>query len=123
MDTCMLKRDILNVCQWRIQRWITKFQQALGLLCQIGIFMETKFPITVFSQFSCSVMSNSVTQWTAPCQASQSITNSQSLFKLMSVESVMPTNHLNLCYPLPLLPSNFPTVLDIYIIGKENKNS
>ena len=33
MDICILKRDILNVCQWRIQRWIIKFQQALGLLC------------------------------------------------------------------------------------------
>ena len=40
-------------------------------------------------------------------QASLSITNSQSLFKLMSIESVMPSNHLILCYPLLLLPSNF----------------
>ena len=33
MDICILKRDILNVCQWRLQRWIIKFQKALGLLC------------------------------------------------------------------------------------------
>ena len=46
--------------------------------------------------------------WTAACQASQSITNSQSLLKLMSIESVMPSNHLILCCPLLLLPSIFP---------------
>ena len=47
------------------------------------------------------------TQWTAACQASLSITNSQSLPKLMSIESVMPSNHLTLC-PLLLLLSIFP---------------
>ena len=45
---------------------------------------------------------------TAACQASLSITNSQSLFKLMSIESVMPSNHLILCRPLLLLPQSFP---------------
>ena len=45
-------------------------------------------------QFSRSVVSDSVTPWTAACQASLSITISQSLFKLMSIESVMPSNHL-----------------------------
>ena len=43
-------------------------------------------------------------------QASQSITNSQSLLKLMSIESVMPSNHLILCRPLLLLPSIFPSI-------------
>ena len=51
-----------------------------------------------------------VTLWTAPCQASLSITNSLSLPKLMSVESVMPSNHLILCRPLLLLPSIFPSI-------------
>ena len=46
---------------------------------------------------------------TATCQASLSITNSRSWPKLMSFESVMPTNHLNLCRPLLLLPSIFPS--------------
>ena len=41
---------------------------------------------------------------------SLSITNSQSLLKLMSIESVMPSNHLILCHPLPLLPSIFPSI-------------
>ena len=47
--------------------------------------------------------------WTAACQASLSITNSQSLPKLMSIESVMPSNHLIFCHPLLLLPSIFPS--------------
>ena len=50
-----------------------------------------------------------VTPWTAARQTSLSITNSQSLPKLMSIESVMPSNHLILCHPL-LLPSIFPSI-------------
>ena len=50
------------------------------------------------------------TSWTAACQASLSITNSWSLLKLMSIESVTPSNHLILCCPLLLLPSIFPSV-------------
>ena len=51
-----------------------------------------------------------VTPWTAACQASLSITNSQSLLKLMSIEFEMPFNHLILCRPLPFLPSIFPSI-------------
>ena len=51
-----------------------------------------------------------LTPWTAACQASLSITNSQSLFKLMSIELVMPSNHLILCHPFLLLPSIFPSI-------------
>ena len=61
-------------------------------------------------QFSPSVVSDSVTPWTAACQASLSITNSRSLLKLMSIEWVMPSNHLILCSPLLLLPSIFPSI-------------
>ena len=50
------------------------------------------------------------TPWTAECQASLSITTSRSLLKLMSIKSVMPSNHLILCCPLLLLPSIFPSV-------------
>ena len=50
-----------------------------------------------------------MTPWTATCQASLSITNSRSLLKLMSIESVMPSNHLILCHPLLLPPSIFPS--------------
>ena len=51
-----------------------------------------------------------MTPWTAAHQASLSITNSQSLFKLMSIQLVMPSNHLILCRPLFLLPLIFPRV-------------
>ena len=51
-----------------------------------------------------------VTPWTAARQASLSITNSRSLLKLMSIESVMPSNHLILCCPLLLPPSIFPSI-------------
>ena len=51
-----------------------------------------------------------VTPWTAALQASLSITISQSLLKLMSIVSVMPSNHLILCHPLLLLPSIFLTI-------------
>ena len=49
-------------------------------------------------------------QWTAACQASLSFTISKSLLYLMSIESVMPSNHLILCRPLLLLPSIFPSI-------------
>ena len=49
-------------------------------------------------------------QWTTACQASLSITNSRSLPKPMSIESMMPSNHLILCHPLLLLPSIFPSI-------------
>ena len=52
----------------------------------------------------------SATPWTAASQASLSITNSQNLLKLMSIESVMPSNHLILCHPLLLPPSIFPSI-------------
>ena len=63
----------------------------------------------------CSVQSLSsvwlfAAPWTAAPQASLSITNSQSLVKLMSIESVMPSNHLILCHPLLLPPSIFPSI-------------
>ena len=51
-----------------------------------------------------------VTPWTTARQASLSVTNSRSLLKLMSIESVMPSNHLILCHPLLLLPSIFPSI-------------
>ena len=64
--------------------------------------------IEVTVQFSCIQLF--VTPWTAAHQASLSITNFQSLIKLMSIESVMPSNHLILCRLLLLLPSIFPSI-------------
>ena len=60
-------------------------------------------------QFSHSVVSDSAIPWTEALQASLTITNSRSLLKLMSIELVMPSNHLILCRPL-LLPSIFPSI-------------
>ena len=61
-------------------------------------------------QFSCLVVSDSMTPWIAARQPSLSITNSWSLRKLMSIESVMPSNHVILCHPLLLLSSVFPSI-------------
>ena len=71
-------------------------------------------PVPISVQFR-SVQSLSrvqlfATPWTAARQASLSITNSWSLLKLMSIESVMPSNHLILCHPLVLPPSIFPSI-------------
>ena len=68
-------------------------------------------------QFSCSVVSDSATSWTVARQASLSITNSRSLLKLMSVESVMPSNHLTLCHLLLLPPS---TIHSIRVFSNES---
>ena len=67
----------------------------------------------LFLLFSCSVTQSCltlVTLWTAARQASLSFTISRSLLKLMSIESVMPSNDLILCHLLLLLPSIFPSI-------------
>ena len=67
--------------------------------------------LTIPFQFTSVTQScPTVTPSTAVLQASLSITNSQSLLKLMSIESVMPSNHLISCHPLLLLPSIFPSI-------------
>ena len=66
---------------------------------------------SVSSVHSLSCVQLFVTQWTAVCQAFLSIANSWSLFKLMSIESVMPSNWLILCCPLLLPSSIFPSIL------------
>ena len=69
-------------------------------------------PLSVhsFSVQSLSCVQLLVTPWTAAPQDSLSFTNSQNLLKLMSIESVMPSNHLILCHPLLLPPSIFPSI-------------
>ena len=67
------------------------------------------FHLSIWLLFSCSSVRLFVTLWTAARQASLSFTISQNLLKLMSIESVMPSNHLVLCHPL-LLPSIFPGI-------------
>ena len=76
-------------------------------LCSIFL----TFPSVQFSSVqSLSRVQLFVTPWTAACQASLSITNTRSLLKFMSRESVMSSNHLILCHPLLLLPSIFPSI-------------
>ena len=87
-------------------------QVKIILLCVHIIFC---FPVTHLWAFvivvqSLSRVQLSVTPWTSAPQASLSFTISWSLFKLMSIESVMPSNHLILCHPLLLLTSIFPSI-------------
>ena len=92
---------------WGIAQNNSKQNQHKDAVCRPGSHEETFSSV----QFSCSVVFDSATPWTASCQASLSInSNSRSLLKLMSVESVMPSNHLILCRPLLLSPSIFPSV-------------
>ena len=93
-------------------------------LCEVATYMcpfsyslppqqALKSSSGMVSQFSCSVVSKSATLWAAARQASLSITNFWSLLKLMSIESVMPSNHLILCPPLLLLSSIFPSISSV----------
>ena len=92
------------------------FMARLTLMCPITSphSLLNSLSSDFLSQFS-SVQSLShvqlfVTPWTAACQASLSITNPRSLLKLMSIESLMPFNHLILCRSFLLLPSLFPSI-------------
>ena len=90
------------------------FKEARGEPGYIRVFatkvMKSEYPISSVSVQSLSRVWLSVTPWTTARQAFLSITNSQSSPKPMSIESVMPSNHLILCRPLLLLPSNFPSI-------------
>ena len=81
-------------------------------LLAFGLSIRTTYRLwaKALYHFSCSVVSNSATPWTAAHQASLSITNSRSLPKLMSIELVIPSNHLIFCHPLLLLPSIFTNI-------------
>ena len=68
----------------------------------------------LFLLFSLAVVSDFVTPWTGACQASLSFTIPQNLPKFMSIELVMPSNHLILCHPLLLLPSILPSIRVFY---------
>ena len=82
---------------------------SLPVLDENSHFYHFSFYISVqFSQLSHVWLF--VTPWIAACQASLSITNSWSSLKLMSIESVMPSNHLILCHSLLLSPSIFPSI-------------
>ena len=90
---------LMKLCHWlNCQRqW-----DSLNFLCLLWLLLSSVQLLSHVRLF--------VTPWTAACQASLSITNSWSPPKLMSIESVMPSNHLILCPPLLLLPSVFPRI-------------
>ena len=98
----------------RPQRWKRAACHRFLIICPQSKAKKASFILQVvfmlFSSFNCSVMSNSVTPWTAACQAPLSFTISWSLLRFMSIEWVMLSNHLILCWPLLLLPSVFPSI-------------
>ena len=86
-------------------------QLEVGGLCSGHQDKDLEVSLGYFSAVqSLSHVSLFATPWTTARQASLSITNSRSLLKLMSTESVMPSDHLILCHPLLLLPSIFPSI-------------
>ena len=87
--------DVLNVTELYISKWLRSW---------ISSYVSVQFSSVTQS---CPTFA---TPWTAAHQATLSITNSQSLLKLTSIESVMSSNHLILCCPLLLLPSVFPRI-------------
>ena len=88
------------------------FPISISSLVSYPLKLLTRFLKTSFWFYSVqfSHVQLFVTPWTAAFQASWSITDSWSLLKLMSIELVMPSNHLILCHPLLLLPSFFPSI-------------
>ena len=72
--------------------------------------LDLFFWLRIESEFSCSVVSNSLQPHSAACQASLSFTNSWSMLRLMSIKSMMSSNRLILCHPLLLLPAIFPSI-------------
>ena len=85
--------------------------------------LSQHYKLAISSVQSLSCFQHFVTPWTAARQASLSITNSQSLLKLMSIESVMPSNHHILCRPLLLLPSVFPSISSVQFSHSVMSNS
>ena len=92
---------------WRICLFWSGQGVLLQTLQEQGLWKKSMSYLLMFSH---SVESDSATPRTAACQASLSITNSWSLLKLMSLELVMPSNHLILCRTLLLQPSVFPSI-------------
>ena len=84
----------------------TLSNETCGFYDSVINFLTSLYQLS--SVQSLSHVQLSATPWTAACQAYLSITNRWSLWKLMSIESVMPSNHLIFCHPLLLLPQSFP---------------
>ena len=120
MDCSLPDSSVHGIFQARILAWVAipfsrgpsrpRDQTQVSCISRKILYHVNPRPKSHQFQFSHSVISSSATPWTAACQASLSITNSQSLLKLISIESVMQSNHFTLCHPLLLLPSIFPSI-------------
>ena len=104
---------------WKLGYEVPRTHYILSVKCKHFMSIASRWHLTfqffyylllLSFQFSHSVMPNSASPWTAASQASLSITHSWGLLKLMSIELVMPSNHLILCHPLFLLPSIFSSI-------------
>ena len=116
-DFCNLNEAILIFKVEMAVTWVVCQSGQHSVSFTENFFSLSHIPLFYYQnpiQFSSVQFSHSVwffvTPWTAAHKASLSITNSQSLPKLMSIELVMPSNHLILCHPLLLLPSIFPNI-------------
>ena len=94
-----------------------KFLHFIHLPTSFSMVFQTDYMISFSSIQSLSHVQFFTTPCTVACQASLSLTNFQSLLKLMSIEALLPSNHLILCHPLHLLPSIFP---DIKVFSNES---
>ena len=94
VDLCFVQQKIKNLGRWYLEFW-----DSMCVYACVFSSVQVLRHVWLF-----------VTPWTEALQASLSITNSQGLLKLMSIESVMPSNHLILCHSLLLLPSIFPSI-------------
>ena len=102
----LLKNRRVSLQSWNSQSFLQKDTKSLIVKVEVDKCTDLKFN----SVQSLSRVWLLATPWTAARQASLSITNSQNLLKLMSIELVMPSNCLILCHPLLLLPSIFPSM-------------
>ena len=94
-----IKQKLKTAILTQLKKRCMRYSFARVDLCDLRIQFRSLSCVQLFA-----------TPWTAACQASLSITNSQSIPKLMSIDSVMPSNHLIFCHPLLLLPSIFPSI-------------
>ena len=99
-----------NKDEFKTMQSLSKVNENTILQEEILICVKILSELVFSSVHSFSHVRLFLTWWTTVCQASLSTTNSQSLPKLMSIESVMPFNHLILCHPLFLPPPIFPSI-------------
>ena len=109
------RHKIAQLPKTRIFFHTESFRSTMYYLIFFNISFFPEFTFSKWYAFSSVQLLKSrvqlfATPWTAARQASLSITNSQNLLKVMSSESLMPSNHLILCHPLLLLPSIFPSI-------------